>query len=147
MSEAVSASEQKSVFLDIKDWLLGIIPTGIDVSIANLGNVDTLAITPEKGAKRAKEYACGGYEIYLPFSIYFRAIADDDDTIASKLELLNDIGYKLEHNGEEGIARLELSHGREIIEVYQEITAIKYKQAGKISDFTASYTLIYSTEN
>ena len=146
MSDIVSASEQKSIFLDIKDWLAKIVDSNINISVADMSADNSLSIVPAKGVKRYKEYACGGYEIYLPFSIYYRGIVDDDDTSSDMLDLLDTIGYKLENNGHTDIPKLELSGGRELLDAYQELTAVKFKQSGKTGEFTASYILIYSRE-
>ena len=147
MADEIRASEQKSVFLDIKEWLTKIIPADVNVSISNIGVENELTIAPEKGVRRNKKYACGGYEVYLPFMLYFRAVADDDNSVSGILQLLDDIGYKLENNGTEGIPELKLSGNREIIAAYQELTSSKCRQAGKISDFIASYVIIYSNED
>lgn len=146
MDEIVSASEQKSIFLDIKEWLAKIVDDDINISVADIGTDNSLAIVPAKGVKRYVQYACGGYEVYLPFSIYYRGIVDDDDTSSDMLDLLDTIGYKLENNGNTGIPKLELSSGRELLNAYQELTAVKFKQSGKTGEFTASYVIIYSRE-
>ena len=147
MADEIRASEQKSIFLDIKEWLIKIIPEDVNVSISNIGVENELTIAPEKGVRRSKKYACGGYEVYLPFTLYFRAVADDDNSISYMLQLLDDIGYKLENNGTEDIPELTLSDNKELIAAYQELTSSKYRQAGKISDFIASYVIIYSNED
>ena len=146
MSEIITAIEQKSVFTDLKSWLEEILGTDIQVTISNLGVDNALAIVPSKGIRKSKQYACGGYEVYLPFSIYYRVIADDDDTISECLNLLDLIGDRLEKNGTEGIPELKLTEGRELLEAYQEFSSIKCGSAGKVADFTASYILIYSKE-
>lgn len=146
MDETVSASEQKSIFLDIKDWLAKVVDADINISVAYMSTDNSLSIVPAKGVKRYKQYACGGYEVYLPFSIYYRGIADDDDTSSDMLDLLDTIGYKLENNGHTDIPKLELSSGRELINAYQELTAVKFKQSGKTGEFTASYVIIYSRD-
>ena len=146
MSEIITAIEQKSVFTDVKSWLEEILGADIQVTISNLGVDNALAIVPSKGIRKSKQYACGGYEVYLPFSIYYRVIADDDDTISECLNLLDLIGDRLEKNGTEGIPELKLTEGRELLEAYQEFSSIKYGSAGKVADFTASYILIYSKE-
>ena len=146
MGDKISASEQKSVFLDIKEWLYKVLDPSIQISVADMSRTECLAIVPAKGIRRHKLYACGGYEVYLPFSIYYRCIADDDKTTTDVLDLLDGIGIKLEKNGTDDVPALTLSGSREVLESYQDMTAIKYKQSGTACDFTASYILIYSRE-
>ena len=57
MSDIVSASEQKSIFLDIKDWLAEIVDSNINISVADMSADNSLSIVPAKGVKRYKEYA------------------------------------------------------------------------------------------
>ena len=53
----MSASEQKSIFLDIKDWLAKIVGSNINISVADMSADNSLSIVPAKGVKRYKEYA------------------------------------------------------------------------------------------
>lgn len=142
MANGVSASEQRSVLMDLLAWLRqdGVLPADTKVQLADLDvKVNTVALVPIKGVKKYKQYACGDYEVFLPFAIYYRTSAESNVDTSAAFDVLNHIGDCIEA----GDPKLTLTNGREAIDFYQEMTAIKYKQEGAVSDFMANFVLIY----
>ena len=138
---SLSVSEQTSVFKDLADWIRGtdILPTGCSITIADLEpRTNTVSITPLKGICKSKQFACGDYEAYIPFAIYYRTPADCNNATYNALDILNSIGDALGDN-----TTLKLSGGKELVNAVQELTAMKYKQTGVMCDFVANYSLTY----
>lgn len=140
----ISASEQKSVFVDLAKWLRQVLPKGVRISISNMcDDVDSISIVPIKGTIASKYYACGGYEVYLPFALYYRTMATDNERNAYALNLLDSIGLTLEANN----PTVELTDGRQLLECYQDSTSVKFKQTGAIGDFMANFVIKYARDN
>lgn len=142
----VSAREQRGVLIDVVNWLRqdGVLPSGTKVLLSDLDlKPNAVSIAPLKGVIRRKTYSCGGYEVQLPFGLWYRAAVDSNNGTDSAFQVLDNIGICLD----DGTPPLELTGSRELLEAYQKTTAIKYKQAGAMCDFMAEFVLIYSRDD
>lgn len=143
-SESLTASEQRGILLDLARWLRKVVPAGIKVSIANMcDDARSLSLVPIKGAIVNKRYACGGFEAYMPFALYYRTPATDNESNSAAFGVLDSIGIVLEG----GSPPIELTEGRQLLEAFQDSTAVKFKQTGSIGDFMANYVIIYARED
>lgn len=143
---AVSAKEQRGVLMDLVNWLRsdGVLPANTKVTLTDLDTApNTMSIIPLKGIIRSKSYACGGYEVYLPFALYYRTAAESNNDTDAVFQLLDGIGERLDAHD----PPLELTDSREVIECYQLNTAVKYQQNGAMGDFMAEFALVYSRDD
>lgn len=141
----VSAKEQRGVSMDIVNWLRSLEgnPKDLKVTLCDLDlAINTLSVVPLKGVLRRKSYACGGYEVYFPFALYYRTAAESNNDTDRAFMFLDNIGELIDI----GIPPLVLTDSREVIECYQKTTAVKYKQTGAVSDFMAEFVLVYSRD-
>lgn len=138
----VNIVEQNTVLDYIKAWLESIdFLDGISVSIASLDlTLGSLSIVPNSGVRKARQYACGGYQVYFPFSIYYRTAAAGDDEITAAFELMDNIGIAAMN------AELNTLLGSDMTadSFSQETTTVLISRNGAVTDYKANFVLIYS---
>lgn len=138
----VSVSEQTTVLRYIQDWLGSLdFLEGITISVSSLDlEINNLSIVPTQGVKKARQYACGGYQVYFPFQIYFRTSAEGFDEISNSYNLVDKIGdaaYNADLNTLLGSDMTADSFS-------QETTTVLLARQGIVSDYRANFVLIYS---
>lgn len=138
----VNVVEQNTVLGYIKAWLESIdFLDGISVSIASLDlTLGSLSIVPNSGVRKARQYACGGYQVYFPFSIYYRTAAAGDTEIEAAFELMDNIGIAAMN------AELNTLLGSDMTadSFSQETTTVLISRNGAVTDYKANFVLIYS---
>lgn len=139
----VSQSEQNAVLKDLRTWLKSNISWLSDKKITISGidlDVDSLAIVPTKGVRKRKQYACGGYQVYMPFALWFRTSAEGNSSVEAAFNSLDEIGISLDSLDFTNM----LSGDRQVDSFYQDTSTILSARKGSITDFVTTFVLIYS---
>lgn len=138
----VNVVEQNTVLGYIKAWLESIdFLDGILVSIASLDlTLGGLSVVPNSGVRKARQYACGGYQVYFPFSIYYRTASAGDDEIEAAFELMDNIGIEAMNTELDTLLGSDMTADS----FSQETTTVLISRNGAVTDYKANFVLIYS---
>lgn len=138
----VPVSEQTTILGYLKAWLETLpVLSGLDISISSLDlQIGGLSIVPSMGVKKARQYACGGYQVYFPFQIYYRTASEGDNEIMNAFNLVDQIGVAAT------TADLNTLLGTDMTadSFAQETTTVLLAKQGAVSDYRANFVLIYS---
>lgn len=138
----VPVSEQTTVLGYLKAWLETLpVLSGLDISISSLDlQIGGLSIVPSMGVKKSRQYACGGYQVYFPFQIYYRTASEGDNEIMDAFNLVDQIGVYA------STADLNTLLGTDMTadSFAQETTTVLLAKQGAVSDYRANFVLIYS---
>lgn len=139
----VSVSEQNAVLNDLRKWF----KTNIDwfsnkkLTISNLDlSEDNVSIVPLRGVRKRKQYACGGYQVYFPFSLYYRTAVEGNIAVENVFDEIDAIGFSLDSIDYTNM----LSGDRAVDTFYQDTTTTLLAKKGSVTDFVATFVLIYS---
>lgn len=139
----VAVSEQNAVLRDLRLWLKNNVPwlsdKTITISSLNLIN-DNVSIVPTRGIRKRKQYACGGYQVYFPFNIYYRTSVEGNSAVETTFDAMDGIGSVIDSSDLTNM----LSGDRSVDSFYQDTTTVLLARKGSVCDFMASYVLIYS---
>lgn len=140
---SIVASEQNAVLKDLRAWF----KTNIDwfkdkrLTISSLDLTENnVTIVPLKGVRKRKQYACGGYQVYFPFALYYRTSASTNTEIENVFESLDAVGFSLDSLDFNDL----LSGDRQVDKFYQDTTTTLLARNGAVTDFTTTFVLIYS---
>lgn len=139
----VSASEQNAVLKDLRTWFRANIDwfNGKKLTISSLDLVENnVSIVPIKGVRKRKQYACGGYQVFFPFSLYYRTSVEGNVAVENVFDDIDAIGFSLDSIDYSNM----LSGDRTVDNFYQDTTTTLLAKKGNVTDFVATFVLIYS---
>lgn len=138
----VSVPEQTTVLGYIKRWLESLsILSGLDISISSLDlQIGGLSIVPTTGVRKQRQYACGGYQVYFPFTLYYRTASEGTDEIAESFNLLDQIGIEAMDCNLNTLLGADMTADS----FSQNTTTVLLARAGAVSDYKTDFVLIYS---
>lgn len=143
IQNAVAASETNAVLKDLRTWLKANIDwlsdKKITISGLDLDN-DSFAIVPIKGIRKRRQYACGGYQVYMPFMLWYRTAAEGNSSVEAAFNSMDSIGIALDSLDFTNM----LSGDRQVDSFYQDTSTVLQARKGSITDFTTNFVLIYS---
>ena len=139
----VSASEQNAVLKDLRTWFKTNIDwfSGKKLTISSLDlSENNVSIVPLRGVRKRKQYACGGYQVYFPFSLYYRTSVEGNVAVENVFDEIDAIGFSLDSLDYTNM----LTGDRSVDTFYQDTTTTLLARKGSTSDFVATFVLIYS---
>ena len=139
----IAVSEQNAILKDLRLWLKEHVAWLSDktITISSLNLIeDNVSIVPTRGIRKRKQYACGGYQVYFPFNIYYRTSVEGNSEVETTFDALDDIGSVIDSADLNTI----LSGDRSVDSFYQDTTTVLLARKGSVCDFMASYVLLYS---
>lgn len=142
-SNGIAVVEQNAVLKDIRTWLKANVNFLKDkkVTVASLDLTENnVTIVPLKGVRKRRQYACGGYQVYFPFAIYYRTSVHGTSDIEGVYDSMDSIGVALDSAN----LRAVLSGDREADSFYQDTTTVLLARKGAVTDFMATFVIIYS---
>lgn len=138
----VDTREQRTVLECLQIWLKTLdITADLPITIANLDlKVDGISIVPQRGVRKFKQYACGGYQVYFPFTLYYRSTAESTDDVIDGYNLIDKIGELTQSVDLDALLVGDMNADS----FSQETTTVLVSRTGAVGTYMANFVLIYS---